>query len=1040
MNDDLNTHTYSGEASGVSNEAAARRGGDESFLGAVARACADRFEDMSDICFLFPNKRSSAFFLKNLSESIGDRVILAPVVADITSFMAMVSARETAPRIDTLFRLYNVYCGLLGRTENLRTEEDLLEFDRFAPWGETLVGDFNEVDKYGVDAGALFKNVRDYRSIASNFLTEEQLEVIERYFGYRPAAADVEGFWKAVGSPEDYTRLKEKFVELWKLMPELYAGLTADLEADGLAMPGATFRIARDRVRESGRGALPWAKVMVVGFNMLSTTEAELFAMMRDMKDDDGDPYAEFFWDSTGPVLGSGGKPGGPAVRAMRRNMRHFPSPGWAASRLAAAERRELPDITIAAAPSNAAQVKIAAATIGKWIGERSLAEVASPGTAIVIPDENLLMPLLHSLPESLKSVNLTMGYSMRYTSTASFIHHLRRLQSRRVKWGDRVGYLRDDIAVFLAHPLVHVLIGTNAANNINTAVGERHLRVVTPEWLESYSPTLADTLRGIPADAGVTEVAGYIDGVLRRLDEALAGRREELRQVNSKIERSQIAVYRVAMSGLLSSVRLHGIGMRWQSVFHLVDRLVAGEKVAFEGEPLAGLQVMGLLETRALDFDRLIILSMNDKVMPRRSRRRTFLPDALRRGYGMPVSSQGEELSAYYFYRLISRAREVSLIYDARAGEGMRSGGRSRFLMQLDLLHAPGRIRHDNYTFGLEAPESVARSVPKDNPATMSLLDEFRAEKGRNLSASALMNYCKCQVKFYYKNVVRLSDDPEAGDYIDAITQGNIAHQAMLRLYFPEEKRNRYLAGKERIVLTESDFDRMLADRERTARIVRRAVNREHFHLEGEELDRPLHGTVLIVAERLMSQIEDIMRHDRSLAPVALIGGEVGGTTRLRVGTAPEVNVRYAFDRVDEVAAPDGRGRMVRIIDYKTGSSHVEAAGPEDIFNGAFKAGYLLQLQLYANLLTERMKEEENVDVPSVGIHIYDLNTIGSEGSVMPKVGGEVITGHDRLQETFLPGLGRILSDIFDPSKPFEATADEGNCLYCAYRGLCGM
>lgn len=1012
----------------------------ESFLGAVAAACASRFEDMTDICFLFPNKRSSTFFMQSLSESLGHRTILAPEVLDVGTFMARVSGREPAGRIDMLFRLYNVYCSLAGRTESLRSEEDLLDFDRFAPWGETLVGDFSEVDQYDVEAPALFKNVRDYRSIASNFLTDEQIEVIERYFGYRPAVSDVEGFWKTVGEPENYSRLKGKFVELWKLLPELYSGLSAGLEADGLAMPGSTFRQALTRVAESGREVLPWSKVIVVGFNMLSTTEAELFAAMRDLNDDCGEPYAEFFWDATGPVIGPQNRKTNTAARAMRRNMRHFPSPEWARPWLASAERGELPDITVAAAPSNAAQTKIAALTVSEWIQKFPVQEVISPRTAIVIPDENLLMPLIHSLPPEAGNVNLTMGYSMRFTSVASFIYHLRRLQTRRGKTGGREGYLRDDISLFLAHPLVHVLIGTDVANSINTALGEQRLRIVTPEWIEPMSPKLAQLLKPLPADAGPEETVDYIDSVLRSLDEALRRKTDTgaIPHVNTKIERSLIADYRLAMSRLLSAVRQQRIDVHWNGVFHLVDRLVSGETVPFEGEPLEGLQVMGLLETRALDFDRLIILSMNDKIMPRRSRRRTFIPDTLRRGYGLPTASQGEELAAYYFYRLISRAKTVELIYDARAGEGMRSGGKSRFLMQLDMLHAPGRITHDNYTFSLESHGSVTPAVSK-TPRVMEMLNEYLLKKdGRNLSPSALMNYCKCQVKFYYKNVVQFNDDTESADYIDPITQGNIVHSAMLWLYFSEGKRRKYLRRGERIRLTSEDMDRMLADRENTERIVRRAVNKEHFHLPEEELDRPLYGTVLMVAERLMTQIENVMRHDRSLTPIELIGGEMGDGTRMKVGDSPEVNMRYAFDRVDMVASPDGEGRILRIVDYKTGGSHVKAETPEDIFNGNYKAGYLLQLQLYANLLAERVKKEEGVDVTRVGMHIYDLNTI-EEGSVQPTVGDRIIRSHDELQDDFLPGLERVLTDIFNPEKPFEPDSTEENCRFCAFRSLCG-
>lgn len=1006
---------------------------DLSFLGAVARAYAGKYEEMTDFCFVFPNKRSGTFFLKNLSECLGSRSMLAPDVMDVATFMSRVSGREVASRIDMVFRLYKVYCGLIGRVDSLRTEADLLEFDRFAPWAETLIGDFSEVDQYDVDAAALFKNVRDYRSIASNFLTEEQIEVIERYFGYRPAVENVEQFWKSVGDQDDMSRLKEKFVELWKILPELYSGLTENLEADGLAMPGTTFRRALREVEARGREALPWERVVVVGFNLLSTSEASLFAQMRDMKGDDGEPYAEFFWDAAGPVLGAGSRSRGAAARGMRRNIRNFPMPAWALPEISRSDRDRMPSLTVAAAPSNVAQAKIAAITVRDWMKSVGREEIAGARTAIVIPDENLLMPLLHSLPEDLGSVNLTMGYSMRYTSVTSFIYHLRRLQARRCKTGGRAGYFHEDLRLFLAHPLVHVVIGTDVANHIQGEMGMTHLRVVTPEWLSDYSPELARMLTPIDAGAGVEATIDYIDGVLQKVDEALSRDSQQLRTVNSKIERSQIAVYRLAMSRLQHSVNHHGIVMRWQSVFHLVDRMVAGETVTFEGEPLEGLQVMGLLETRAIDFDHLVILSMNDKVMPRRSRRRTFVADTLRRGYGLPVSSQGEELYAYYFYRLISRARNVTLVYDARAGEGMRSGGKSRFLMQLDMLYARDAVDKVSYTFMLDKKESEASGVAKTDKV-MEMLELFRKkENGRNLSASALMNYCKCPVKFYYKNVVQVNDDAKPANFIDAITQGNIVHRSMELLYFPDGSNKKYLKGDSRRVLTAADLGRMLEDRAATERIVVRAVNEEHYHLPEEKLDRPLYGTVRMVAERLMRQVEDVMRHDMTLAPLELIGGELRGRTRLKLGGAPEVNVSYAFDRVDLV------GGNLRIVDYKTGSSHVKAKEFAEIFNGSYDAYYMLQLLLYSHLLEGRVEEEENRRPGRIEMHIYDVNTVAESGSVQPTVENRTIGWDSEIGAMFLAELERVIRDIFDRSKPFGIPATDDNCVYCAYKALCG-
>lgn len=1004
-----------------------------SFLGALARAYLSRYEEMSDICFVFPNKRSGSFFLKHLSENLGDRTLLAPEIMDIAEFMARVSKLQEAPRIDMLFRLYNVYCGLLGKKPGFNTERDLLDFDRFASWGEVLLGDFSEAEQYCADAEKLFGNVRDYRSIASNFLTERQLDVIERYFGYRPVPEDAEAFWKSVYDA-DMSRLKEKFVELWKLMPELFEGLVSNLEADGLALPGTIFRSAAEKVEAEGKDALPWSHVVAAGFNMLSTAEARLFETMRGMRDEDGEPFAEFFWDAAGPVLGANSSSAGHAPSDLKRYRKEFPMPQWAVPFMAESDVKEMtPSIIISAAPSNVAQTKITAEAVESWLENIDPEEFEEARAAVVVPDENLLLPLLHSLPANLKNVNLTMGYSMRFTAAASFVYHLKRLQTRRRKTGDETGYFHEDIKLFLTHPLVHLVIGSAEANRISGEISKKHLRVVTPGWIAGYSAELAEMLRPIPKDASVSETVEYLESVLMTVDRALQKSGEGMPAVNSKMERTQVSTYIKALVTLANSVARHGITMGYAAVFHLVDRLVSGEKVSFEGKPLQGLQIMGLLETRAIDFDHVIVLSMNDKIMPRKGSRRSFIPDALRRSYGLPLSSKSEELYSYYFYRLLSRARDVRLIYDARAGEGMRSGGKSRYLMQLEMLYARDRIKKETYTFMLDAVSRSPQCVEK-TPEVMEKLSYYLKEKeGRNLSASALMNYCSCQVKFYYKNVVGISDDAAPADYIDPVTQGQIVHGAMLELYFPEGKRNRYLKEGERILLTGADLQLMLQDKEKLHKTVTRAVNKEHFKLKGEDLDRSLTGTVAMVADRLVSQVEDMVRYDMSLAPIELIGGEISGNVRWKALDGPEVNMRYAFDRVDRV------GGRVRMVDYKTGNPNVKAREFEDIFSGKYDSKYILQLLLYSHLFEERMKTEEGKEPGDISMLIYDVNNIGVDGAVMPKIGSTAIEGHKAVSEEFLESMQSMIEDIFDSSKPFMPADDEKNCSYCSLKALCG-
>lgn len=343
-----------------------------SFLHAVASAYVESGEDLSDYCFVFPNKRSGTFFLRELSRCVKTGPMLAPQVMAVGDFMQRISGRDVASRIELLFRLFSVYRdfkrghvstqsdaseqdGASG--PNLMTDNDILEFDRFAPWGETVLSDFNEIDQHDAEAESLLRNVVDLREIQASFLSDDQLDALERFLGYRPSAADAEGFWKSVlpsGEQEvqDTTVLKDKFLELWTMLPELYESLRQNLELDKLATSGGAFRLAKDFVLEHGAQSLPWKRVVAVGFNMLSGSEMKLFSELASATAVDGRAYAEFFWDATGPVLSGPDMSHNVAATTLRRYRKLFPSPRWAEPYLQACSKSDMPaNVTVAAIP-----------------------------------------------------------------------------------------------------------------------------------------------------------------------------------------------------------------------------------------------------------------------------------------------------------------------------------------------------------------------------------------------------------------------------------------------------------------------------------------------------------------------------------------------------------------------------------------------------------------------------------------------------------------------------------------------------------------
>lgn len=1025
------------------------------FLRSVAEACMRHYGDLSDFCFVFPNRRSGTFFLKELAQLAGRKTQIAPEVLPMGDFMSRIAGMDVAPRITQIMELYQVYRDVRNLRPDLNTDEELMDFDRFVPFGEIVLSDFSEIDMYDVDTKALFSNISDYNSIAANYLTDEQRRILEEIFNFHVPGDPDQGMWRNQESPEA-DDMRRKFLELWRVFPELYDGVRRRLSAmeypQGTA--GSVYRRALDKVRAQGLAALPWKHVVTVGLDGLSVSERELFRSLADERDDSGAPGADFFWDMTGPVFSAS-----PGLGWMvRENMKvdAFPMPVWAEATMKQAARSAMPPrLEEIGVPSNVMQVKVA----GQWVEDIIAADgpeaLEQARVAVVLPDEDMLLPLLHSLPydteqkRGLKSVNLTMGWSMRYTATAAFMHHLQRVYRRRIVEKDgTVQYLAADLRLLLGQPMVQMLAGVGPVQEINTMLDKTHRRVVSAETIAGMSPELGKILKR-PADQNVEEAAAWLDKLLGDIDNRLAegANRDdspELLPVNPSIERMQLMTYRTALNQIRDAAVRSQVDMHADTLFHVLTRSVSGEKISFEGRPLQGLQVMGMLETRALDFDRIIVLSMNDTVMPRKVRKRSFILDSFRREYRLPSFSYDEDRYAYWFYRLLSRARQVTLVYDSRVGEGMRSGGKSRFLMQLEKLYARDSIAMKRRVFPLTASPEVREPVAK-SPRIMEMLRKFTLlpdEGGLNLSASALNAYLQCGLKFYYLHVLRYRDDPEPSDVMDNITRGLVFHDVMQHLYFEKDSRVFIPAGK---VLSAEDLQRMRDDDDLLRRQVRRAVKRKFLDDDDIDDSKPLRQSLQDSADYIVRQVRAVLDHDSKSAPLVLYGAEIKEKCRWKVSDTLEVNMTASFDRVDE------SGGLLRVVDYKTGGVHLAFSSLDDLWAGKYESSNVLQLLLYANLLEDRAKRE-GIDVAKygrgIGMSIFKVLDMESGNGVCQPVwspGGygkrETIETHkDEKVEEFRNELNsRVLEPLFDSEVPFAPTDDPERCRRCVLAQICG-
>ncbi|MDE6755164.1 MAG: PD-(D/E)XK nuclease family protein [Muribaculaceae bacterium] len=1002
------------------------------FLQAVAKGYASRYTDFSEFCFLFPNKRSGTFFLKYLKEECGNHVMMAPAVVTITDFVADLSERVVASRLDLLFMLFKAYSELSGVKANPEEGEDGLEFDSFRGWGETVLSDFSEVDQYMVPSEEIFTNVKDYREIATNFLTEEQKEVLSEYFG-RTDFEDATKFWKNFDKEdEELSTTKRKFLHLWRIMSPLYDSLNRMLEEKGLATSGRMYRLAVERLRKDGRKALPYKKVIAVGFNALSISENALFKELRDFEGYEGyDDFMDFFWDLTGPVLTTGVNS---ASKFVKANIKMFPCPEWALPSLRLSDSASLPVLNVVASPSNSAQVKITGRMLAELRGKITSEEINQAKVAVVLPDENLLLPMLYSLPYGMGDVNLTMGYPLKLTSVVPFVTLLRKLHFNMRAVDGSYGFYHKDLRLFLAHPFSYITFGATAIDKILGVLNHEHRAVMSLGEISEISSLLGEIINPQALGESPGEVVSYISRVLElvksklKIEGTSTKSNNNSTKSNNNIEADHIEIYRDALRRISDIFNEYKIRMQPQTVFYLTDRLLSGETVGFEGEPLTGLQVMGTLETRSIDFDYLFILSMNERIMPMRARMRTFIPNSLRHAYGMPPANYAESIFAYYFYRMISRAKEVTMIYDARNGGGLSSGDVSRYIIQLRHLFAKGKINEEEWKFTLSGKSENDPSVEK-TPEIIQMLNSFLIGGDKRFSASALNDYRECQVRFFYRNVLRINTDPAATEFIDAIGVGNILHSLMEQLYVPEGQRGQLLATP--ILLTPEKISSMISDRKSLEMLTARTINKLHFRYKGEKLDTPLSGAAAIVGERILGQALTVLKHDLKLAPFRIFGTEIKEKLQIPLKSGKIVNFTFAIDRLDEIKE-DGILRL-RIVDYKTGKIKLKAADMEEVFSGGYESEQIFQLFTYAWLLGKTGVEGSG----NVLTEIYDVPRIFREEKNLPEIGKEVVRGFAGYSEIFSEKMDEMLESIFS-SEEFRATEDEDRCVMCALKSLC--
>lgn len=992
---------------------------------------------LADVCFVLPNKRGGTFLSNYIDEAYRDDpcrpgAFVMPEITTISDFVASLSGLVPDSRIDMLFTLFGLYREMEGADS---------DFDRFRSWGDMALNDFNEVEMYCVDSSKLFSNLTALNEIETDYLTEGQREVVEQYFPSYAKRKRQESFWSHFNNKSS---AGSKYLHLWEALGELYEKFNSALAERGLGSSGHIYRLALEEIEKRGEDALPYRQVVFVGFNALTTVEYRIFKAVGRIKvmfDGKLQSLGDYYWDADGEILQGDNS----AAHFIMRDRRNFHSK---IKLTASSGGSGLPSATnIVACPGNTSQAKVVSGILREIKEADPSAARRAGGTLVAMADEGLFFPMLYSLPSELEEVNITMGYPLKLTATFSWMKLLRTLQAHGRMEDGEMKFMREDMLPFLSHPLSRAAMGSRFCQAMATALrrsrmfmtGEGEIREIIRGDGADGKPLkryMRDSTREA-LDLVLTPFSGFgsAEALCRHLlalldvvSGALSAGGADVDSLTLKkdLEIDNLHTYADAVRRFSDAAGFHGVEMNHNTAFALINHLLASEKISLQGEPLSGVQIMGMLETRSLDFDNVIITSLNERIFPRRLRNRSFIPSSLRQEFGMATTRFQESIFAYYFFRLISRARKVWLLYDT-SSTGVRSGDPSRYIYQLRYLYSDKANITESVKRVKVSTVAVKELKGEKTPGVREELALYlNPESGRELSASAMKMYLNCPLKFYFRYLRHMKVKEEETEAMSPALIGTVYHDTLHKLYCSIPR-----GDGENALVTRDIIEGWLAPGDDgltpAGRILKDNILSQYIKIA--DFDGDLQGFAKLYFDPIYIYIRDTLKADLLNVPFEFVEGEVKRHVRFPLGDGRKVNMVYVVDREDKV-----KGRT-RLIDYKTGTDAVEFKDMNDVFNDKHA---VFQLMLYASMRDILKENPEGVRI------------CVAKPAQLPRLdwsydvthAGKVVESHLDYKDEFEERVRKELNLLFDDETPFtqreKASPNDHVCKYCEYAALC--
>ena len=969
----------------------------KTFLEYVAEDIISKYgTDLSRIAVVFPNKRAALFLNEHLARLAGQPV-WSPAYITISDLFRQHTDLKTADPIKLICDIHKSFTKCTGIDETL---------DHFYGWGQLLLADFDDIDKNMADADSIFCNLKDIHELDDiSYLDDEQKEMIARFF--------------ANFSDDIDSELKKRFLSLWSHFGDIYHDYNRRLTEQGIGYEGAIYR----KVASEQTLHLKYDKYLFVGFNLLQKVERVLFSrLMKEGK-------AKFYWDfdeyympspshhlTTSPSpLGFCRLPeqehlsGGALVSSAPTNLTTSPSQHLNIADFPNELDNTDPDIyanmcrpkriRFISSPTENAQARFAA----NWLLENHRYR-AGRKTAIVMCDESILLPIMHSLPPEADKVNITSGFPLAMTPVASLVMLLFDLYT--------LG-LRKKGTAFNPHYFKKLMAHPYARHLQEIQLKEVHLKGVHLSQVHQE---------------GIAALLHHIATLIKQVGIATKPDGDALTQ--ESVFRMFTILNRLAALADSGDLLVDNTTLR-----RLVSQLVSSSSIPFHGEPVVGVQIMGVLETRNIDFDHLLLLSCNEGNMPKGVNDSSFIPYSIRKAHGLTTIDNKVAIYSYYFHRLLQRAGDITIAYNNSTDNG-HTGEMSRFMLQL-LVESGQQINHYCLTAKNHPTPLMPKPIQKDE-TTLSKLQQIS-----RLSPSALNTYIRCPLAFYYQYIAHIQEPHPDPETIDNRMFGNIFHRAAYLIYKDITARSP--------LIEKAHIQAYLSNRTLLASVVDRAFQ--------EEECKTNNGLQIINREVIIQYITKLLKIDQQLCPFSILAMEEEAKvyTQLSftipsggalVSSAPtkqySLTIGGIIDRLDAVTDKQTGKRRIRVVDYKTGnkpSSSIKSI--EEVFdpkNIASKhSNYFLQAILYS-LIVSRSKEWNAANDPVSPALLFIKQAATNDYDPTLCIDKHPISDVTVYEEEFLTKLKETVADMYSPDAAFTPTDDRKKCELCPYRMLCGL